>query len=140
MHSKNNKGFTLIEILIAAVILGMLAALVGPKVIGLKENGFKAEMINSIKTFIDHQENHMNDVGQYAATLTALNTATGYSADDNVTVAFTVAHTQYGFTVTATHSKSPWACGQEHGASGPGGTQYSDETNCSSSGVSGITY
>ncbi len=33
-HLKNNRGFTLIEIMVVIVILALLAALVGPKIIG----------------------------------------------------------------------------------------------------------
>lgn len=67
-NSKKEKGFTLIELLIVMVILGLLAALVGPRMFGKvgtsKQKAAKAQM-SLFETSID---TYRLDVGKYPTT------------------------------------------------------------------------
>lgn len=64
-RSRKNKGFTLIELLIVMVILGLLAALVGPRMFGKvgksKQKAAKAQ-ISLFETTLD---TYRLDVGKY---------------------------------------------------------------------------
>jgi len=66
--SKKEKGFTLIELLIVMVILGLLAALVGPRMFGKvgssKQKAAKAQ-ISLFETTLD---TYRLDVGKYPTT------------------------------------------------------------------------
>ncbi|MBN2033887.1 MAG: type II secretion system major pseudopilin GspG [Deltaproteobacteria bacterium] len=67
------KGFTLIEVLIVMVIIGLLAALVGPRMFGKvgksKQNAAKAQMA-LFETALD---SYRLDVGRYPTTEEGLN-------------------------------------------------------------------
>lgn len=67
-YLRNEKGFTLIELLIVMVILGLLAALVGPRMFGKvgtsKQKAAKAQ-ISLFETSID---TYRLDVGKYPTT------------------------------------------------------------------------
>lgn len=69
---KREQGFTLIELLIVMVILGLLAALVGPKMFGKvgksKQNVAKAQ----ISLFEAALDTYRLDIGKYPATEQAL--------------------------------------------------------------------
>nr|WP_281432172.1 type II secretion system major pseudopilin GspG [Desulfatitalea alkaliphila] len=73
MHPASSKGFTLIEVLIVMVIIGLLAALVGPRMFGKvgqsKQNAAKAQM-SLFETALDA---YRLDVGRYPTTDQGLN-------------------------------------------------------------------
>lgn len=68
VHERREKGFTLIELLIVMVILGLLAALVGPRMFGKvgksKQKAAKAQ-ISLFETALD---TYRLDVGAYPTT------------------------------------------------------------------------
>ncbi|OPX36741.1 MAG: type II secretion system protein GspG [Desulfobacteraceae bacterium 4484_190.3] len=70
---RKDQGFTLIELLIVMIILGLLAALVGPKMFGKvgksKQNAAKAQ-ISMFETALD---TYRLDVGRYPTTEQGLN-------------------------------------------------------------------
>jgi general secretion pathway protein G len=72
-HIEHKKGFTLIEVLIVMVIIGLLAALVGPRMFGKvgqsKQNAAKAQM-SLFETALDA---YRLDVGRYPTTEQGLN-------------------------------------------------------------------
>ncbi|MCJ8499371.1 type II secretion system major pseudopilin GspG [Desulfatitalea alkaliphila] len=73
LHPASSKGFTLIEVLIVMVIIGLLAALVGPRMFGKvgqsKQNAAKAQM-SLFETALDA---YRLDVGRYPTTDQGLN-------------------------------------------------------------------
>ena len=76
-NRKRKHGFTLIEVLIVMVILGLLGALVAPRMFGKvgksKQRAAKAQ-ISLFETALD---TYRLDVGKYPATLEALRTNHG---------------------------------------------------------------
>ena len=69
---RKNKGFTMIELLIVIVILGLLASLVAPKFfnqLGTAERGIASAQMNAFETALD---TYRLDMGSYPSTLEEL--------------------------------------------------------------------
>lgn len=65
---RNNAGFTLIEIMVVIVILGMLAVLVGPKIIGQTDDAKIADAKVQIKNLETALKLYKLDNGSYPST------------------------------------------------------------------------
>ena len=80
-HKKKEMGFSLIELLIVMVIMGLLAALVGPRMFGKvgksKQNAARSQMA-LLETALD---TYRLDVGKYPSDLQALRTSDGEKWD-----------------------------------------------------------
>lgn len=77
MIKKNEKGFTLIELLVVVIIIGVLAAFVGPKIIGRVVQSQVTAAANQIGAFGSSLDMFYIDNGRYPTTeegLEALNT------------------------------------------------------------------
>jgi general secretion pathway protein G len=65
MHTRARKAFTLVEILIVVVILGILAAIVVPQFTGATEDARIGAFISSLKTYADTCEYYNASEGRY---------------------------------------------------------------------------
>jgi len=65
---KSRKGFTLIELLVVMVILGMLAALVGPQIFGKVGKGKQSAARTQIEMLGQALDSYRLDVGKYPST------------------------------------------------------------------------
>ena len=77
VFSTSHKGFTMIELLIVIVILGLLASLVAPKFfqqLGTAERGIASTQMNAFETALD---TYRLDVGRYPEKLEDLRVSTG---------------------------------------------------------------
>ncbi len=71
--ANNRKGFTLIELLVVMVILGMLAALVGPQIFGKVGKGKQSAARTQIEMLGQALDSFRLDVGRYPTTSEGLN-------------------------------------------------------------------
>lgn len=69
----NSRGFTLIELLVVMVILGMLAALVGPQIFGKVGKGKQSAARTQIEMLGQALDSYRLDVGKYPSTSEGLN-------------------------------------------------------------------
>jgi general secretion pathway protein G len=69
----NRKGFTLIELLVVMVILGMLAALVGPQIFGKVGKGKQSAARTQIEMLGQALDSYRLDTGKYPTTSEGLN-------------------------------------------------------------------
>ena len=79
-RTRNRKGFTLIELLVVMVILGMLAALVGPQIFGKVGKGKQSAARTQIEMLGQALDSYRLDTGKYPTTsegLNALSTSPG---------------------------------------------------------------
>jgi prepilin-type N-terminal cleavage/methylation domain-containing protein len=92
---RNNKGFTLIELMIVVVIIGILAAIAIPKFNSVSQNAKKAEAGPVLKQICTLQGTFFQENGSYAASVGAL---TGFDVPASKYFTFTTT----GFNAVAT--------------------------------------
>ena len=67
-HSKKQKGFTLIEIMVVVVIIGLLATLILPRVLGRQEEAFVAKSKSDIRALTSALKLYKLDNFKYPTT------------------------------------------------------------------------
>ena len=78
----NRKAFTLIELLIVVVIIGILAAIGIPKFANSKSKGYITAMKSDLRNLISAEESFFSDSARYSTNVTSLNfkSTTGVTA------------------------------------------------------------
>ena len=111
---KNNKGFTLVELMIVIAIIGILAAVGYPAYTNAVKKGNRADAIDSLLTLASRMEEYYMNNDTYAgATINAAGTGTvgsNKTSDDLYTLSITTA-TAYAYTLTATPKIADSDCG-----------------------------
>ncbi len=98
-------GFTLIEILIVVVILGLLATIVIPKFGSSREKAFLTSMKADLRNLVTQQEAFMADSGRYASSFptTMWRTTTGVNL-------LSITTTADGWSAAVGHSSTTKTC------------------------------
>ena len=102
MLSNTRKGFTLVELLIVVVIIGILAAIAIPKFATTKEKAYLATMKTDLRNLVTAQEGYFSDNQAYTTDTAAM----GFTASKNVSIdAITLATAgSAGYSAEASHS------------------------------------
>jgi len=117
LTKKNEKGFTLIELMIVIAIIGILAAIAIPQFGAYKKRSFNTAAQTDVRNIATSQEAYFVDEATYCNTLGNLSgTSYGYYQSGNVTV--TVGGDMNNYTVTGYHGSGD----QTYTLAGPGGT------------------
>lgn len=101
MDNARRAGFTLVELLIVVVVLGILATIAIPKYQQMREKSFIAAVTSDLKSFASQQEIYLSDNSTYAGSVTALQP--DLTQTDQVTLSVNEA-TGTGWAATGTHA------------------------------------
>jgi type IV pilus assembly protein PilA len=113
---RQEKGFTLIELMIVIAIIGILAAIAIPQFSSYRQRSFNAAAMSDLRNAATAQEALYTDSLAYT-NATADLTTRGYTPSANVTLSITAAsNSQYTMTAGHTSGTKTWTL------TGPGGT------------------
>ena len=103
------KGFTLIELIVVVVVLGILAGIAIAHFTATKEAAYLASMKADLRNFALYEQNYLIDSkGSY---FSGNGVAQGFSATVGVTInATALAGPPPTWSATATHNKTPKTC------------------------------
>ncbi|TVR53612.1 MAG: prepilin-type N-terminal cleavage/methylation domain-containing protein [Gemmatimonadales bacterium] len=108
---RNASGFTLMELLVVVVIIGLLAAIAVPRYTETRVGAFRASLISDLRNLSTSQEAHWRMQDGYAETLQELD----ISASPNVTLTLTEGDLT-GWAARAVHRSLPReTCGVFYG-------------------------
>lgn len=122
----DRRGFTLIELVVVVTVIGLLTAIVVPKLRGFKERVYVAAMKSDLRTFALHEESYYYDRATYTDDVITL-AAAGYNTSPDISVTVNEA-TFLGWSATATHSGVPVKCYVFIGNAAPVGTSAFEGT------------
>ena len=107
--AKARKGFTLIELVVVVLVIGILATIVIAKFINAKESAYVAAMKSDLRNFAVYEQNYsVDNAGGY---FSGNGVAQGFTATPDITVTATVAAgTPPTWQAVAVHTRTPKTC------------------------------
>jgi len=103
MMKKNEKGFTLIELMIVIAIIGILAAIAIPQFASYRKRGYNSAARADAKNLATVEEAYFNDYYTYTTGLAVLTGNYGYKTSDGVFVRI-ISADRTDFTAISYHS------------------------------------
>src|SRR5688572_23100462 len=103
MSKKNQKGFSLIELLVVVIIIAIIAAIAIPSLLASRRAANQSAAVANLRTVVSANATHASLAagGQYAADFAAL------SAADYIDDSWTLAPVKNGYTFTYSTTAAP---------------------------------
>jgi prepilin-type N-terminal cleavage/methylation domain-containing protein len=106
--AKARKGFTLIELVVVVLVIGILAGIVIAKFVNAKESAYLAAMKSDLRNFAVYEQNYSNDNGTY---FSGNGIAQGFTPTPEITITATAAPgTPPTWQALAVHARTPKTC------------------------------
>ncbi|MBI9084526.1 MAG: prepilin-type N-terminal cleavage/methylation domain-containing protein [Desulfobacterales bacterium] len=119
LRGSNEKGFTLIELMIVIAIIGILAAIAIPNFVSYRQRSYNAAAQSDMKNMMTAQEAYFVDNETYRTVANTTGSASlppgGLSLSKSVNLAITGTTTGYSMTAYHTAGNVTWT------VAGPGG-------------------
>ena len=117
VSNMRNNGFTLIELMMVVVIIGLLAAVVGPQFSIARERTYVVVMKTDLRNFATAEESYFYDYSTYSSDPATVY-ARGFETSKDVTLTVNEA-TSSGWSATASHVVTPATCNIFIGSAAP---------------------
>ena len=105
-EQKQQRGFTMVELMIVVAIIGILASIVYPSYIDNVKKSRRAAAQSYLMEIAQRQQQYLLDARTYAANLSALGVVTPADVAKYYTIKVEVAEAPFSFTLTATPTGS----------------------------------
>lgn len=99
---QNSRGFTLVELLVVTVLIGLLAAIALPKFVNTRQKSMLASMKSDLRNLATAEENYFTTYYTYSNNINNFD----FNMTENVTILIPEADNS-GWRATATHSGAP---------------------------------
>jgi prepilin-type N-terminal cleavage/methylation domain-containing protein len=116
------RGFTLIELMVVVVIIGLLAAIVGPQLGVARERTYLSVMRTDLRNFATAEESYFYDFAVYSSDPTHIEQR-GFETSKDVSLAVNEA-TSSGWSVTISHTGTSRKCYLFIGSAAPVGAAH----------------
>jgi prepilin-type N-terminal cleavage/methylation domain-containing protein len=117
-------GFTLIELVVVVVVIGLLAAIMGPQFSLARERTYGSVMVTDLRNFATAEESYFYDFGTYSSDPVHIE-ARGFQTSKDVTLIVNEA-TSTGWSATAGHVGTPQECYMYLGSAAPIGSAHAE--------------
>ena len=104
--NRDTSGFTLLELLIVMVIMGILVLISIPRFTGARDKAYRAQMQTDLRTLVTAEEAYYDDNQTYTTQVNLLD----YNKNPNVTINVLEANGS-GYSAEATHLNTSAICG-----------------------------
>ena len=120
----SRRGFTLIELVVVVVIVGLLAAIVGPQFSLARERTYVSVMKTDLRNFVTAEESYFYDFTVYAATPGSVEQR-GFETSKGVSLTVNEA-TSSGWSATTSHVSTTQQCYIYLGSAAPIGSAHTE--------------